>query len=176
MELNKSFLEKESDALIGKKTDAWHTCTEYATLSDYEKKILELNSNCKFYYSNKDELMKTLEQRIDALESQNDRLLYFLHYLYDNFPDLVKNMISSLDKQPVQTEVKEKCNYPCITRREEEILALLGKGLCAKEIARQLFISETTVITHKKNLKEKFHARNSVELISKSSGNTTKHT
>jgi DNA-binding CsgD family transcriptional regulator len=58
-------------------------------------------------------------------------------------------------------------SYPSLTRREIEVLQLLVKGLCAKEIASSLFISESTVITHKKNLKKKFDARNSVELISK---------
>jgi DNA-binding NarL/FixJ family response regulator len=56
---------------------------------------------------------------------------------------------------------------PCPTRREKDVLELLVKGLCAKEIANKLFISESTVITHKKNLKEKFNAKNTVELISK---------
>ena len=48
-----------------------------------------------------------------------------------------------------------------------DVFILLEKGYCAKEIAKSLFISETTVITHKKNLKEKFQAKNTVELISK---------
>ncbi len=56
---------------------------------------------------------------------------------------------------------------PLPTRREKEVLCLLTQGYCAKEIAKRLFISETTVITHKRNLKEKFKAKNTVELISK---------
>ncbi len=56
---------------------------------------------------------------------------------------------------------------PLPTRREKEVLILLTQGYCAKEIAKRLFISETTVITHKRNLKEKFKAKNTVELISK---------
>ena len=58
-------------------------------------------------------------------------------------------------------------HQPALTKREIEVLDLLVKGLCAKEIADNLFISETTVITHKKNLKKKYNVRNTVELISK---------
>jgi DNA-binding CsgD family transcriptional regulator len=50
-----------------------------------------------------------------------------------------------------------------------DVCRLLAKGFCAKEIARILFISETTVVTHKRNLKVKFNAKNTVELISKAS-------
>jgi DNA-binding CsgD family transcriptional regulator len=104
-----------------------------------------------------------LEQRIEALEDQNNCLLYFIHFLYENFPDLVRN-ISPAEK----TSLPEKKEHqPVLTKREVEVLDLLVKGMCAKEIADNLYISETTVITHKKNLKKKYNVRNTVELISK---------
>jgi DNA-binding NarL/FixJ family response regulator len=111
------------------------------------------------------DLLKKLEERVEALEDQNDHLLYFIHFLYKNLPNIQaaeekKNAALSLDIDGKP--------YPKLTRREVEVMRLLVKGLCAKEIAKTLFICETTVITHKKNLKEKFHAKNTVELISKS--------
>lgn len=45
---------------------------------------------------------------------------------------------------------------PRITRREKEILELVGKGLTTGQIATQLFISTHTVESHRKNLIEKF--------------------
>lgn len=45
---------------------------------------------------------------------------------------------------------------PHITRREKEILELVGKGLTTGQIATQLFISFHTVESHRKNLIEKF--------------------
>ncbi|MNY14288.1 Response regulator UvrY [compost metagenome] len=45
---------------------------------------------------------------------------------------------------------------PHITRREKEILELIGKGLTSSQIATQLFISPHTVESHRKNLIEKF--------------------
>lgn len=44
---------------------------------------------------------------------------------------------------------------PKLTRRETEVLTLVGKGLKAKEIAAQLSIKEATVVTHRNNLVDK---------------------
>lgn len=57
-----------------------------------------------------------------------------------------------------------------ITTREKEILELLSKGLSSKEIARALVISFHTVESHRKNLRLKFEAKNSSELIMKAGG------
>ena len=52
-----------------------------------------------------------------------------------------------------------------ISSRELDVLQLLSEGLIAKQIARKLSISTTTVISHKKNLISKFDVKNSVELV-----------
>lgn len=52
-----------------------------------------------------------------------------------------------------------------LTAREIEVTVLLAKGLINKEIADRLFISTTTVITHRKNIMEKLHARSLVDII-----------
>lgn len=52
-----------------------------------------------------------------------------------------------------------------VSHREIEILELIGKGMIAKGIADKLNISTSTVITHRKNLITKFHARNTAELV-----------
>lgn len=46
-----------------------------------------------------------------------------------------------------------------LTPREIEVLQLLVKGLINKEIAEQLHIALTTVITHRKNIMEKLGAK-----------------
>ena len=56
-------------------------------------------------------------------------------------------------------------NTPIITRREKEILGLIAEGLTNIEIAQQLFISNTTVETHRKNILAKFKAKNIASLI-----------
>ena len=56
-------------------------------------------------------------------------------------------------------------NTPVITRREKEVLELIADGLTNNEIAQKLFISSTTVDTHRKNLLTKFDAKNTASLI-----------
>jgi DNA-binding NarL/FixJ family response regulator len=54
-----------------------------------------------------------------------------------------------------------------ITRREKEVLKLIANGLTNAEISAQLFISISTVNTHRKSLLEKFEAKNTAILIGK---------
>ncbi|WP_391575112.1 response regulator [Cohnella sp.] len=51
-----------------------------------------------------------------------------------------------------------------LTARESEILALVAKGLSNKEISSQLEISEHTVKNHLKNILQKLHLANRVQL------------
>ncbi len=52
-----------------------------------------------------------------------------------------------------------------ITKREKDILQMLAKGETAKGIAEKLFISEHTVISHRKHLLKKTGTKNTPELI-----------
>ena len=52
-----------------------------------------------------------------------------------------------------------------LTRREKEVLKLIADGMTNNEIAKNLFISSTTIDTHRKNLLEKFNAKNTAVLI-----------
>ncbi|MEO8441129.1 MAG: response regulator [Betaproteobacteria bacterium] len=52
-----------------------------------------------------------------------------------------------------------------LTRREREILGLVGRGLHAKEIAASLGISPRTVEVHKARVMEKLDAHNVAELV-----------
>ena len=54
---------------------------------------------------------------------------------------------------------------PVITRREKEILELIAEGLTNNEIAQKIFISSSTVDTHRKNLLAKLNARNTASLV-----------
>ncbi len=58
-----------------------------------------------------------------------------------------------------------EANIPILTRREKEVLELIAEGMTNAEIASKLFISTTTVDTHRKNLLAKFDARNTAALV-----------
>jgi DNA-binding NarL/FixJ family response regulator len=62
----------------------------------------------------------------------------------------------------LSSKMEKQSNLTC---REKEILLLLFEGLTSKQISQKLFVSEATVITHRKNLRKKLKVTNSIELI-----------
>ncbi|MEO8712497.1 MAG: response regulator transcription factor [Parafilimonas sp.] len=54
---------------------------------------------------------------------------------------------------------------PLLTRREKEILCLIAEGFTNPEIAEKLFISPSTVDSHRKNLLSKMNMKNTASLI-----------
>lgn len=65
-------------------------------------------------------------------------------------------------KQPKLTDFIQK-----LTRREKEILRLIVDEYTTDEIAAKLFISSTTVISHRKNLMRKLTVKNVAGLVRK---------
>lgn len=59
----------------------------------------------------------------------------------------------------------DKPDRPVITRREKEVLELIAAGCTNSEIAERLFVSVSTIDTHRKNLLEKFNVRNTASLV-----------
>jgi DNA-binding NarL/FixJ family response regulator len=59
----------------------------------------------------------------------------------------------------------EDGKIPVVTRREKEVLLLIADGMTNNQIADKLFISTTTVDTHRKNLLAKFGVKNTAILI-----------
>lgn len=56
-------------------------------------------------------------------------------------------------------------NVPQLTRREKEVLEQIAEGYTNNQIAEKLFISPSTVDTHRKNMLTKLNAKNTAALI-----------
>jgi DNA-binding CsgD family transcriptional regulator len=54
---------------------------------------------------------------------------------------------------------------PVLTRREKEVLKLIADGLTNADIAEKLFLSTSTIVTHRKNLLLKIGAHNSAGMV-----------
>lgn len=54
---------------------------------------------------------------------------------------------------------------PVLTRREKEVLELIAEGLTNNEMGERLFVSPSTIDTHRKNLLMKLNAKNTAELV-----------
>ena len=80
-------------------------------------------------------------------------------------------MSSEIARKVVQsfrrTEAVKIPGMDQLTRREEEILALLAQGYVAKEIAQKLFLSYATVRTHLHHIYEKLHVSSKTEAVVK---------
>jgi DNA-binding NarL/FixJ family response regulator len=70
-----------------------------------------------------------------------------------------------LSHDAAQSLQKKVAGTPVLTTREKEVLELIAEGLTNNEIAAKLFISVSTVDTHRKNLLAKFEAKNIASLI-----------
>jgi len=60
---------------------------------------------------------------------------------------------------------KRKGSLESLSQREFEVLILLGNGLCVKEIAYQLGVSEKSVTTYRARVMEKLQMANKTDLI-----------
>jgi DNA-binding NarL/FixJ family response regulator len=69
-----------------------------------------------------------------------------------------------LGRENVRESILEH-NQPMITRREVEVLKLIAEGLTNQEIADKLFVSVSTVDSHRKNLLSKLQVKNTASLV-----------
>ena len=107
----------------------------------------------------------------------------FIHRMMDNGASgyVLKNASQEELMEGIETVMKGKTylsieaaqslrkntdgSIPVLTRREKEVLELIAEGMTNNEIAGKLFISSTTVDTHRKNLLAKFDAKNTASLV-----------
>ena len=52
-----------------------------------------------------------------------------------------------------------------LSNREKQVLEMISNGLNYREISNALFISLNTVMSHRKNIKEKLGVKNSAGLV-----------
>jgi len=79
-------------------------------------------------------------------------------------PFIAARMVKYIQRGGPEQTRKPPAN---LTEREDEILRLIARGARDREIAEQLFISESTVKKHVQNVLRKLHARNRVEAVSR---------
>ena len=77
-------------------------------------------------------------------------------------PTVTKRVIEQFARSPRPAPPKEVGE---LTAREREILRLIVRGLSNAEIARELFISDTTVKTHVTHILQKLNLRDRVQAV-----------
>lgn len=82
-------------------------------------------------------------------------------------------LVSTLDpglaeKSGLSTKSRSRTSKEPLTRREREVMGLIAQGLTNREIARTLWISESTVKAHVRHVLAKMGARSRTEAIAAS--------
>ncbi|PQJ09074.1 hypothetical protein CJD36_021085 [Flavipsychrobacter stenotrophus] len=74
----------------------------------------------------------------------------------------LKNVSDYINGQAIEL----KAINEFFSKREKEVLELMAKGFLSKDIAKELFITEKTVESHRRNMVQKAKVKNTMELIS----------
>ena len=85
--------------------------------------------------------------------------------LMEGIETVMKGKIYLSDEAAQSLRKNTNGDLPVLTRREKEVLELIAEGLTNAEIAKRLFISVTTVDTHRKNILAKLQLKNTASLV-----------
>ena len=113
-------------------------------------------------FDQEEAVKQMLEVGADGYLLKNSELknvLTAIKQVMDGKPYFDANLILDIDNS---TSKKKKS---LLSKREKEILGLIGLGKTSSEISNQLFIGQTTVETHRKNMIRKLGLKGKGELL-----------
>ena len=110
-------------------------------------------------------VLKTMvsAQLIKALDEVSMGKIYLPNVLCSKFIEYFQDF--EKNGQQNQEEEGEENLLHYLTNREEEVLSLLLEGATYKDVARELFISETTVKTHVNNIFQKLQVNDRTQAV-----------
>ena len=65
----------------------------------------------------------------------------------------------------MRQEKQRADSLPVLTKREKEVLQLIAEGLTNPQIAEKLFVSQSTIDSHRKSLMQKLQVKNITTLL-----------
>ncbi len=98
------------------------------------------------------------EEVIDAIKATGTGINFFCGKIIES---IVKENTSYIDV----SKVASCCEPINLSNREIEIVKLIAEGFTNKEIADKLFLSNHTIITHRKNIMSKIGVKNTAGIV-----------
>jgi DNA-binding NarL/FixJ family response regulator len=80
-------------------------------------------------------------------------------------PSVTRRVIEEFVRHPPQSVRRRPRELAELTEREAEVLKLIARGLSNAEIAKELYVGETTVKTHVARILMKLHLRDRVQAV-----------
>lgn len=110
-------------------------------------------------------VLKTMvsAQLIKALDEVSMGKIYLPSVLCSKFFEYFQDFENNA-KNAISDDGEENLLH-YLTNREEEVLSLLLEGATYKDVARELFISETTVKTHVNNIFQKLQVKEKTQAV-----------
>lgn len=81
------------------------------------------------------------------------------------FNDAITNLVFEDFYNRAKGNITGRGSVSALSKREDEVLGLVAKGMPNREIAEHLFISVKTVETHKAHILDKLGLKNTAELV-----------
>ncbi|CAM4165501.1 LuxR C-terminal-related transcriptional regulator [Vibrio agarivorans] len=163
---------------------SWGVKENSIVILDYSS-LSEEDAN--FYSSLKADIARPLQEVLINCPSDISfnaifrwRDLVGVFYLQDDLRNLVKGMTKILEGEMWLSRklaqqyimhyrnshsVSTSSTYQSLTKREKQIIRLLGHGASNHQIADELFVSENTVKTHLHNIFKKINAKNRLQAL-----------
>lgn len=106
------------------------------------------------------------ERQMIRADGRHVRAQFAAHREIVTGRDLVLGVVLDLDARPMRCGKTDiDATAPALTPREREVVALVAMGRRRREIADELFISDSTVKTHLRNAMHKLDARSQAQLV-----------
>mgnify|MGYP003466942404 FL=1 len=116
----------------------------------------------------KDGSYSTIQQSYTTIEADEDGYILrtlVLHEVIPSYEERAEDDFKILDKS--KNKFITSVNNYKLSEREWEIVGLIHKGYKSYEIADRLFLSKSTIDTHRKNILRKTNASSLFELINR---------
>jgi DNA-binding CsgD family transcriptional regulator len=149
-------------------------CLQVIDPNDYRSLVFSYN----FRITNGDKKIATMYQKSSFIvDTVTKKPIYSIGMVQDitdfKTDTIMQHTIEKVvhTKNGYHSQIIEKGYYypyeedSVFTKKEREILLLLADGFSSKQIAAKLFISQHTVVIHRKNLLKKSNTKNVAELI-----------